>query len=178
MFPKEQDFIHCLLRKHISLPWHFRFHKIRIQVLLNTTPWQTQLHFSFGQRKEKQSTLSVRIASSSWQVMKSGPKYQLQKAEGKTKRMASLAPALSRFHLRSTFCVAMLCCHLYDHSQAWQNTDVFLQSWELLVPGLWHWTTTTELYCTEALVLHILPHPTWSAFIMRIPSVQKCNTAL
>lgn len=36
-------------------------------------------------------------------------------------------------------------CRLYHYTQAWQNTDIFLQSWELLVTGLWppnqyhHW---------------------------------------
>lgn len=39
-----------------------------------------------------------------------------------------------RFYLRGTLCVATLCCHLYHPTPAWQSTDVFVQSWELLVP--------------------------------------------
>lgn len=83
-------------------------------------------------------------------------------------KTASLEPTLrGDFYLSSTFCVAMLCCHLCHHAQAWQNTDVrFYRAENFQRLGCGHRTRT------EALVLHILPGPTQPAFINGIPSVQ------
>lgn len=86
-------------------------------------------------------------------------------------RMASLEPML-----RGDFTSAapfVWLCQLYHHTEAWQNTDRFLQSWELLVPGLWRPNPYHHRTLLHSLSSYTRPCPTQSLFIIGTPAVQK-----